>query len=84
MARNEKTSNAAVIAVILLVIAIAANFIVARQFKGTPESAPMSGCWTEGSEPAQALRDYVAKVTDPSDKENFIPEEEEEELAPAA
>ena len=45
MARNEKTSNAAVIAVILLVIAIAANFIVARQFKGAPESAPMSGCW---------------------------------------
>ena len=76
MARNEKTSNAAVIAVILLVIAIAANFIVARQFKGTPESKPMSGCWTEGSEPAQALRDYVAKVTDPSDKENFIPEKD--------
>ena len=76
MARNEKTSNAAVIAVILLVIAIAANFIVARQFKGAPESAPMSGCWTEGSEPAQALRDYVAKVTDPSDKENFIPEKD--------
>lgn len=76
MAGNEKTSNAAIIAVILLVIAIAANFFVARQFKGTTESAPMSQYWAEGSEPAQALKDYVAKVTDPSDKENFIPEKD--------
>lgn len=50
MERNEKTSKAAVIAVILLVIAIAANFFVAKQFKGVKEteSAPMSEFWTEG------------------------------------
>ena len=78
MERNEKSSKAAVIAVILLVIAIAANFIFAKQLKGNngAEIAPMSEYWTEGSEPAQALKDYVAKVTDPSDKENFIPEKD--------
>ena len=78
MERNGKSSKAAVIAVILLVIAIAANFILAKQFKGNnvAEIAPMSEYWTEGSEPAQALKDYVAKVTDPSDKENFIPEKD--------
>ena len=78
MERNEKSSKAAIIAVILLVIAIAANFILAKQFTGNnvAEITPMSGYWTEGSEPAQALRDYVAKVTDPSDKENFIPEKD--------
>ena len=29
--------------------------------------------WTEGSEPAQSLREYVTMVTDSSDPENFIP-----------
>ena len=78
MERKEQSSKAAVIAVILLVIAIAANFILAKQFKGNnvAEIAPMSEYWTEGSEPAQALKDYVAKVTDPSDKENYIPEKD--------
>ena len=38
--------------------------------------APMTEFWTEGSRPAQELRDYVAKVTDPTDTENFIPEKD--------
>ena len=78
MERNEKTSKAAAIAVILLVIAIAANFLAVKCFKNTvnTENAPMSDYWTEGSKPAQELRDYVAKVTDPSDEENFIPEKD--------
>ena len=75
MERNEKTSKAAAIAVILLVIAIAANFLAVKCFKKT-ESTPMSDYWTEGSKPAQELRDYVAKVTNPADKENFIPEKD--------
>ena len=85
MERNDKNSKAAVIAVILLVIAtillviaIAANYTLGKQNKGNngAETTSMSGYWTEGSEPAQALRDYVAKVTDPSDEENFIPEKD--------
>jgi phosphoserine phosphatase len=36
----------------------------------------MTEFWTEGSRPAQELRDYVAKVTDPSDTANFIPEKD--------
>ena len=78
MERNEKTSKAAAIAVILLVIAIAANFLAVKCFKNTvnTENAPMSDYWTEGSKPAQELRDYVAKVTNPADKENYIPEKD--------
>ena len=38
--------------------------------------APMTEFWTEGSRPAQELRDYVAKVTDPADEANFIPEKD--------
>lgn len=33
---------------------------------------PLSNYWSEGSEPAEKLRSYVSKVTDP-DNENFIP-----------
>ena len=81
MERKGRTSTAAVAAVLLLVIAIAANFLAAKCFKAAentadPKNLPLSEYWTEGSEPAQALRDYVAKVTDPADVENFIPEED--------
>ena len=45
---------------------------------GSEESGiePMTEFWTEGSRPAQELRDYVAKVTDPSDTANFIPKKD--------
>ena len=39
-------------------------------------SAALTTYWTQDSKPAQELRDYVAKVTDPADKENFIPEKD--------
>lgn len=42
---------------------------------GTKE-APLTAYWAEDSVAAQNLRDYVAKVTDPEDKANFIPEKD--------
>ena len=39
------------------------------------EAAPLSRYWSETSLPAQELRDYVAKVTDPA-KDSFIPEKD--------
>ena len=46
--------------------------------KSTDDSAaaPLTGYWTENARPAQELRDYVAKVTDPADEANFIPEKD--------
>lgn len=38
------------------------------------QTAPLGTCWTADSVVAQSLRDYVARVTDPEDEENFIPE----------
>ncbi len=42
---------------------------------GTKE-APLTAYWAEDSAAAQNLREYVAKVTDPEDKANFIPEKD--------
>ena len=74
MTKRKRNITAAVIAAVLLVAAIGVAFVV-KQPKET-KTVSMSNYWSEGSEAAQALRDYVAKVTDPSDKENFIPEED--------
>ena len=37
------------------------------------EAAALSQYWTADSPVAQKIREYVAKVTDPEDKDNFIP-----------
>ena len=42
----------------------------------TKKDLPMSQYWKEESKVAEELRDYVAKVTNPDDKENYIPEED--------
>lgn len=39
-------------------------------------SAALSQYWAEDSEAAQSLRDYVTKVTNKNDADNFIPEED--------
>ena len=75
MTKRKRNITAAVIAAVLLIAAIGVAFIVVNQHKET-KTAPLSNYWSEGSKAAQALRDYVTKVTDPSDKENFIPEED--------
>ena len=72
-ARKKKT--ALIIGAILLIVILAVLGIKAsRQTK--PSTAPLSTYWTEGSPVAQSLRDYVAKVTDPKDTANFIPEKD--------
>ena len=79
MEKKNSISTIFIIAVVLLVVIAAAaktaNFLAVKCFKKT-ESTPMSDYWTEGSKPAQELRDYVAKVTNPADKENYIPEKD--------
>ena len=39
-------------------------------------TVPLSEYWAADSTPARELRDYVAKITDPDDKENYIPEKD--------
>lgn len=59
---------------LILVTAIAVWYKPTPAPTPTPEPAATFGTyWTENSTPAQSLRDYVIKVTNPDDKANFIP-----------
>lgn len=44
--------------------------------KVTVKAVPLTKYWTPGSEPAVQLREYVEKVTNSKDKENFIPKKD--------
>ena len=73
MSKRRKVTIAVIIGVIVL-LAVAA--LVWNHFSARPAgetAVPLTGYWTEDSVPAAALRDYVTMVTDPDDKENFIP-----------
>lgn len=54
---------------LLIVIAVVLAFFASQK----PKTEPLSGYWSADSVPAQHLRDYVTKVTDPKDPEHFIP-----------
>lgn len=43
---------------------------------GKSSTAPLSEYWAADSQAAESLRNYVSKVTDEKDKENFIPVED--------
>ena len=79
MNNRRKTTLIILGVVLLLVIAAVAGLYLSRRAiapEAAPEATPLTGYWTEGSAPAQELRDFVAKITDPNDTENFIPEKD--------
>ncbi|MBQ6371630.1 MAG: haloacid dehalogenase-like hydrolase [Oscillospiraceae bacterium] len=87
MEKSSSRSAVAVAVIISLIILIAVAVIVATgpaqenaELPGAVAPAggtlPLSGYWSPDSPVAQSLRDYVAMVTDPADKENFIPEKD--------
>lgn len=61
--------------VLLAVIAVIVCLVVAGQ-KTETVATPLTAYWTSDSPAAQSLRDYVAKVTDPKNKADFIPEKD--------
>ena len=78
MEKTDKTMTIvkAVIACVFLVLVIVGMI---KATNGTAQSAaeeaPLGEYWTEGSEPAKELADYVDMVTD-EESESFIPEED--------
>ena len=60
-----------IIAVLIVAAAIVIAVVTPRHKKVKAE--PLSTYWSADSEVAQKLRDYVKKVTDPMDKDNFVP-----------
>lgn len=74
---NSKKTKITIVTGVLLLLAILAiiAFCIFRKPAEEPENA-MTAYWTEDSKPAEELRAFVSKVTDPEDKENFIPEKD--------
>ena len=61
------------LAFLIMITAIAVWY---KPQKTQPTPATFGTYWTADSAPAQSLRDYVTKVTNPDDKDNFIPEKD--------
>ena len=79
MTSKQKMLTAVTIAAAICFIIAASMWIrksgSAGSAAGTDSTAaPLTEYWSADSAPAQELRDYVTKVTNPDDTENFIPE----------
>ena len=73
MENRKETGTAWTIGLILLVVIAAAAGIILAKRPPAAKAAPLTAYWTPDSAPAQSLRDYVARVTDPKDEASFIP-----------
>ena len=69
--RNHKTIG---IISALLILAICVAAVAKIELANRAKEEPLAGYWASDSVAAERLRNFVEKATDPSDKENFIPE----------
>ena len=77
MDEKKNQSILGIVALVFLLAIVGGIVIAAIRGKATePEIVPLSECWTADSVAAQSLREYVSKVTDPDDKENYIPKKD--------
>ena len=74
--------NRTIALLIVVACVMAVSLTIAAQFDkkgmGIPaaDNTPLGQYWSENSAVAKELREYVGKVTNPDDKENFIPEKD--------
>ena len=76
MSDKAKRIMAAVAMISVLVLTTVLVIIGSSRTPKTPEEetvVPLSEYWAADSSVAQSLREYVTRVTDPEDSENFIP-----------
>ena len=64
-----------IFAVIALLSLLCSAFIIWNCIKNRKEQ-PLSVYWSEDSEAAKSLVDFVSRITDPKDTENFVPEKD--------
>ncbi len=75
--RNLVKIAVLVVALLILVVALAVAMpSLMHHAEQAPAVTPLGTYWSENSVPAQELRDFVARVTNPEDKANFIPEKD--------
>ncbi len=75
MEKSDKWVKGVLICVALLLVIAGMIQATKGSTKTVEKKDDLTEYWTEGAEPAQALRDYVAAVTD-EESEDFIPEED--------
>ena len=75
MEKSDKWVKGVLIVVALLLVIMGMIQATKGSAKTVEKKDDLTEYWTEDSEPAQALRDYVAAVTD-EESEDFIPEED--------
>lgn len=75
MEKSDKWVKGVLICVALLLVIAGMIQATKGSAKTVEKKDDLTEYWTEGAEPAQALRDYVAAVTD-EESEDFIPEED--------
>ena len=76
MENRKRTWTVVLVGLILLAVIAAAAGIIAATRPSAEAAVPLTAYWTPDSAPAQALREYVAKVTDPGNEAGFIPEKD--------
>ena len=78
MKELKKTLIIITAAVLLFTVGLLlyAHFAPADGGQGEDGKAALSEYWTKDSEAADSLKTYVEKVTNPDDKDNFIPEKD--------
>ena len=75
MEEEKKTNHYTKLIISVIIVTFLLAVIVSMQKPKTTDM-PLTAYWTENCAAAQSLRDYVNMVTDPADKENFIPEKD--------
>ena len=73
--KKQKKTWITVIAALIIIVVVAAAVMAAVTSKNEKNSA-LGKYWTEDSAVALQLRDYVNKVTNPKDTENYIPKKD--------
>lgn len=75
MENRKSTKKIVIVCVIVLLLAAAAAVILLTGAQ-KPQTGTLGEFWAQDSAAAQSLRAFVTKVTDPADRENFIPEKD--------
>ncbi len=76
---NETKKNSylkqIIVAIVIIFVLTVLCSVISKSFKSW-KAGNFGTYWAKDSSAAESLRDYVAKVTNPADKENFIPEKD--------
>ncbi len=71
--KKKRSFKKALIAIAIILVVLIIGVVALKYLQNTSN---LNTYWTKESAVAKDLREYVAKVTNPNDKENYIPEKD--------